>query len=352
VEASLSFPKFIVPFFSVNSTGAFMPKTKISLAYDLLNKRKLYTMQSVEAEFGYVWKENIQKEHTLNPFSITYVQPMQVSQMYLDSAENDPTLYKAIEKQFILGANYNFNYNQLHGRSQFSTGFYFNGNVDLSGNVAGLITGANAKTGDSVMILNAKFSQYTRLEAEPRYHLQLSPTMVLANRIIIGVGLPYGNSLALPYVKQFFIGGTSSIRAFRTRTIGPGTYKDTTTTGFVPDQSGDLKLELNTELRAKLFSVIHGAVFVDAGNIWLLNPDPNKPGAKFSKEFMKELAVGGGIGLRLDVAFLVVRLDVAIPFRKPYLPDGQRWVFDRIDFSSRQWRSENIVWNLGIGYPF
>lgn len=352
LETSLSFPRFLIPFFSVNSTGAFMPKTTILLGYDILNKQKLYTMQSFRSEFGYVWKENLQKEHTLNPVSITYVQPLYVSEEYKNSALDDPTLYKAIEKQFILGSTYNFNYNQLQGRSAFSSGFYFNGNVDLSGNIAGLVTGANAKTGDSVMILNAKFSQYARFEPEARIHLQVSPTSVWANRIIIGVGLPYGNSLSLPYIKQFFIGGTSSVRAFRSRSVGPGTYKDTTVSTFLPDQSGDLKLELNTELRGKLFSIIHGAVFVDAGNIWLFNSDSNKAGAKFSKDFIKELAVGGGVGLRLDVSFLVVRLDVAIPFRKPYLPDGQRWVFNQIDFSSREWRRENIIFNLGIGYPF
>ena len=111
-------------------------------------------------------------------------------------------------------------------------------------------------------------------------------------------------------------------------------------------------MELNTELRAKLFSIVHGAIFIDAGNIWLFNDDSLKPGAKFSKNFLKEIAVGGGVGLRFDVSFLVIRLDMAIPFRKPWLVDKERWVIDEINFRSPAWRKQNIVWNLGIGYPF
>ena len=121
---------------------------------------------------------------------------------------------------------------------------------------------------------------------------------------------------------------------------------------FFPDQSGDIKLELNTEYRAKLVSVINGAVFVDAGNIWLYNKDPLKPGAEITNEFLKQLAVGAGVGLRADVSFLVLRLDLAFPLRKPYLPEGQRWVIDLVDFGSSSWRKNNLVLNIAIGYPF
>src|SRR5690606_2963549 len=117
-------------------------------------------------------------------------------------------------------------------------------------------------------------------------------------------------------------------------------------------QSGDLKLELNTEYRAKLFSIVHGALFVDAGNIWLVNEDENRPGGKFSKDWFNENAVGTGDGLRFDITFLVLRLDLAFPLRKPWLPEGERWVLDDIDFGSKTWRRDNLVFNLAIGYPF
>jgi outer membrane protein assembly factor BamA len=121
---------------------------------------------------------------------------------------------------------------------------------------------------------------------------------------------------------------------------------------FLPDQSGDIKLEMNSEYRMKLFSVVRGAIFVDAGNIWLYNENKEKPGAKFSKDFLNELAVGTGVGLRFDLSFLILRTDLAFPLRKPYLPQGNRWVIDQVDFGDRQWRKENLVFNLAIGYPF
>lgn len=350
LETNLAFPRFLVPFVNINTKSGYVPRTNILLAYDLLNKSKLYTMNSFRAGFGYNWKETLEKEHQLFPISITYVQPLKITPMYTDSARNNPTLQKAIEKQFILGSTYNFNYNPLQGDKK--TGLYFNGNLDLSGNIAGLLSGANVNQGKERFVFGAPFSQYVKVEGDVRHYSGLSKNTIWANRLIVGFGYPYGNSTALPFIKQFFVGGTNSIRAFRSRSLGPGTYQDTLNTGFLADQSGDIKLEMNTELRAKLFSIVQGAIFVDAGNIWLYNKDSNRPGAEFGKDFLKEIAVGGGVGLRFDISFLVLRLDLAIPLRKPYLPDGERWVFDKIDFKSGRWRKENLVFNLGIGYPF
>jgi outer membrane protein insertion porin family len=352
LETKMAIPRFVIPFFTINPRGGFMPKTNILLAYDILNKQKLYFMQSFRASFGYDWKESLQKEHQFNPISITYVQPLVITQLYQDSAANNRILLKAVEKQFILGSNYNYNYNGLQGKPPLSGGTYFNGNVDISGNVAGLITGANAKNENPKTIFNAEFSQYVKLEGDFRKYIKLSPKSVWANRAIVGIGVPYGNSRELPYIKQFFVGGTNSIRAFRSRSLGPGTYRDTATTTFLPDESGDIKLELNTEYRVQLAGPLNGAVFVDAGNIWLFNNVDTLPGAKFSKDFLKELAVGAGVGFRFDISFLIIRLDVAFPLRKPWLPDGQRWVINQINFGDPAWRRENLVYNLGIGYPF
>lgn len=351
LESNLSFPRFLIPFFNVSNKGGFIPKTNMLLGYDVLIKQKLYRMNSFRAGFSYIWKNNIRNEHQFSPISINYVQPAFISQQYRDSIVNNPSLAKAVEKQFILGATYNYNYSQIQDNI-FTTGIYFNGNADISGNIAGLLTGANVKDGKPGYILGAQFSQYLRLETDFRYYHKLGRTSVLANRIIIGASVPYGNSQALPFVKQFFAGGNNSVRAFRSRALGPGSYAQPATSNFLPDQSGDMKLELNTELRAQLFSIVHGAVFVDAGNIWLYNDDPNKPGARFSNHFLKELAVGTGVGLRFDISFLVLRFDLAFPLRKPSLPDGERWVIRQIKFGDADWRKQNLIFNIGIGYPF
>jgi outer membrane protein insertion porin family len=347
-EASLSIPRFITPFFRANPPGGFVPKTKFSIAYDILRRQKLYTMNSFRVNAGYLWRESFQKEHTFYPVSVTYVQPLLITEAYEDSIAENPTLAKAVEKQFILGSSYNYNYNGL--TDPFNTGFYFNGLIDLSGNVAGLVSGANVKENRPKYILNAQFSQYLKFETDLRYYLNITPgAAVLANRLIVGVGFPYGNSRELPFIKQFFIGGTNSIRAFRSRTVGPGTYLPDPSTNLIAEQSGDIKLEMNTELRARLIGILHGAVFVDAGNIWLFNDNPLKPGAKFSKTFLSELAVGAGVGLRFDISFLVLRFDLAFPLRDP---GEKRWLINQIDPLSPTWRRENLVFNLGIGYPF
>jgi len=120
----------------------------------------------------------------------------------------------------------------------------------------------------------------------------------------------------------------------------------------LPDQPGDIKIELNTELRFKIASIIRGALFVDAGNIFTNRTDVARPGSRFSKDFLKQLAVGTGAGLRFDVSFLVLRMDVAFPIRKPFLPNGPKWVINEIEFGDPDWRRENLIFNLAIGYPF
>lgn len=356
-EATLTLPRFLIPFFNFNTRGGFVPQTNIQVGFDLLNKQELYTLKSFRGSYGYSWKENFRTEHEFNPISVTYVQPLNVTQEYRDSVAKNPILLNAIDTQFILGSNYSYLYNQLTGGNNdpFKGGLYFNGTLDVSGNVAGLIKKGNIQQGKPSEIFGVVFSQYVKAQTDFRYYLKTGKTNVLANRIIVGIGYPYGNSLSLPFIKQFYIGGNNSIRAFRSRSVGPGTYVDPndSTSSFLPDQSGDLKLELNTELRAKLYSIFHGALFVDAGNIWLYNDNPQRPrpGGKFSKDFLKELAVGAGVGLRVDITFLVLRIDVAFPLRKPWLAEKDRWVIDQIKWT-KDWRRENLVFNLAIGYPF
>ncbi|MGY0038369.1 BamA/TamA family outer membrane protein [Pedobacter sp. NJ-S-72] len=156
----------------------------------------------------------------------------------------------------------------------------------------------------------------------------------------------------MPFVKQFFAGGTNDIRGFASRSLGPGTYKVADTVQFA-DQSGDIKIMLNTELRFKLVSVLYGALFADAGNVWLRKEDPSRAGSGFKlKNALDEMAISTGAGLRVDAKIFVIRLDVAFPIRKPYLPEGQRWVLDQVAFGDKGWRKDNLVYNIGIGYPF
>ncbi|WP_406845400.1 BamA/TamA family outer membrane protein [Flavobacterium soyae] len=351
-ETSLTWPRFITPF-NIEGNSEYVPRTKATLRYEYQKRTQLYALNSFNTSFGYLWKENIRKEHQLNVIDVTYVSPNHVTPEYLEDIEEDAALGKVIEKQLIFGPTYSYTYTNTMQKRRKNT-IYFNGELDLAGNLTGLVTGANIKKNDTIKIFGVPFSQYVKIRSDFRHYLKLGKESELASRLIVGAGFAYGNSNTLPTSKQFVVGGTNSIRAFRARTLGPGSYviPPTTNNNYTPDQSADLKLEFNTEYRAKLFSIVRGAVFLDAGNIWLLNADPDKPGAEISKDFMKQIAVGAGAGLRFDLSFLILRTDLAIPLRNPSLPDGQRWVIDDINLGSSTWRKDNLILNIAIGYPF
>ncbi len=354
-EVKLGIPRFVIPLININPRGGFVPRTNILVGYDWLYRQRLYTLNSFRMAYGYSWKESAQKEHNLYPISIQYVQPLMVTQLYKDSLGNNPALQKIIDTQFILGATYNYQYNQLIGRVP-NNAFYFNGLIDVSGNIAGLINRNIIKEGDTARMFGAPFSQYVKAEFDFRYYRKLDNNgNVWANRLIIGTGLPYGNSRELPFIKQFFAGGNNSLRGFRSRSVGPGSYRAPgldVPGSFVPDQTGDLKLEINSELRFRIVKPVFGALFIDAGNVWLYNESAIKPGAKLSNNWFKEMAASTGVGIRLDLSVLVLRLDLAFPIRKPWLPESERWVFDQISLGDRDWRRQNLIFNLAIGHAF
>jgi len=317
-----------------------------------LTRVKLYSLESFRAAYGYLWKESLQKEHEFYPVSITYALPLNVTPTYDSLIHQDTLLARAIQRQFILGSTYQYNYNQLAIGFQPVNAFYFNGILDLSGNIAGLVSGANFKEGNEVKIRNVPFAQYIKMEFDGRYYRKIGLYSSWANRIIVGIGIPYGNSVQLPFIKQFFVGGNNSLRGFRSRSVGPGTYRYPFITNFLPDETGDIKLELNTEFRPRISGPLYGALFLDAGNIWLMNDSnyTHKPGGKFTGKFLNQLAVDAGFGLRLDITLFVIRFDVGFPLRKPWVIPP--WVLNQLQLNKQQGRRENIIYNLAIGYPF
>ena len=351
-EANFAMPRFVVPFFYIQTYGGYAPRTNIKFGYDILQRQKLYTLNSYRLQYGYFWKESIQKQHELYPISINYVQPLNVTARYDSLERRYPGLNKSIEPQFILGSTYQYNYNQLANGLQPINAYYFNGLVDLSGNIAGALTGANVKKGDTAKIRNTPFAQYVKFEAEARYYRKIGLNDNWASRIDVGIGLPYGNSVELPYIKQFFVGGTNSLRGFRSRAVGPGIYVPGDTSAILPDQTGDIKFEINTEYRPHISGPIYGAVFLDAGNIWLVNDSnyTHKPGAQFTSKWFSQLAVDAGVGIRFDITVFVIRFDIGFPLRKPWLQNP--WVINQIRLGDSRWRKNNLVYNLAIGYPF
>ena len=343
VDLSLFVPRIIGPVqFQTNS--GFIPKTRFRLGYEYFNQAAEYTLNTFKASFGYVWKEAITKEHTLELLRVNLVNPTHIDPLFQKQLDTNIVLARSLEKTFIIGPTYNFNFNSQLQPNHDKNNFYFNGNIDLSANIVGIASGANVqKTGIQKTIFNVPYAQYIRTEVDFRHYLSFSRTTVLASRISGGIGFAYGNSYTMPFIKEFFAGGANDIRAFRSRSLGPGSYyAGNRDSAFIADQPGDIKMEVNTELRFKIFSYFNLAFFVDAGNDWTLRYDSSRVGSQISNSWPSQIAVGVGTGLRLDISILLLRLDWGIPVREPWLTAGHRWVFDM----------KNTVLNFAIGYPF
>lgn len=348
VESNLAIPRFLVPFVRIKPSSVYPPQTIITAGYNYYLRSGLYRIHTLNTGFGYNWRENAQKEHKFFPFNITYVRTDTLDK----NAEMDVNLSNLIFNGIIFGPTYEYTYNTQTENSRNQNDFYFQGIADLSGNLVGIAQGASAD--DPKRFLGARYAQYLKFQTDFRFYRRLNSKQTIASRLLLGYGYSYGNSTQLPNIKQFFSGGSSSLRGFNSRLVGPGTYNENYLTGknTYIEMLGDMKLEASVELRGKLYSILEGAIFADAGNIWLQRANPSFPGGAFSKNFYKELAVDAGLGLRFDLTILLLRFDFGIPLRKPWLPEGQRWVFNDIRFGDPVWRKENIIFSLAIGYPF
>ena len=355
-QVELTFPRFLLPFKIKSSSSFYVPKTRLLLSYNYLKRVNYFDMRTFQFVYGFKWKENIRKEHELNPIDISYTKVGNQSDAFSTLLDSIPFLKKSYEEQFIAGGSYSFTYNEqmLTGKKLQS---YFRLESELAGNVFSLanrIGGVKVSSANPSTILGSIYSQYAKLSIDGRTYYNFKDKNKLAVRLFAGVAKPFGNSAVMPYSKQFFSGGPNSIRAFQINSVGPGTYDQKTDTLGIVQIGGDIKLEMNAEYRFGIYRFFKGALFVDAGNVWLQKSNPSNLGTPFQfSGFMKELAVGAGVGMRIDVSFFILRFDLAMPLRKkPELEDNFRWVTNEINFGSSVWRKDNLVLNVAIGYPF
>jgi len=347
-EVSLLFPRFVTPF-KIAENNYFPPKTKFTLGYQWFRRQALYTKNFFRLQYDLTWKVKVNLEHTFSPVSITYSTTSAFSPQYQALVNQVPVLAQSNLPEVIVGSFYNFTFHSINPKA--SNIFYLNWNFDAAGNAIGLIQ--KPAGAYSSKLFGAYFSQYVKLDADFRYNRKLDDNTYWASRIIIGAGFPYGNSAFLPFSRQFIIGGASSIRGFSPRQLGPGRVRaDALQQLYLPQVGGDYKLEMNTELRFPFTSKLKGALFIDAGNIWTKDTVLYGKAAQFSGQFLNDIAVSAGIGFRLDISILIIRLDIAFPLREPYLARGKEWVIRDFQPLLSAWRRENLVYNIAIGYPF
>jgi len=343
-KTSIYFPKIIFPFYNFSNEFKLRnPKTKVSLEYGYTDRINFFALRNLNGKVGYEWMQNAKLKHVLDLAGFTYIRPDTIN--YNIFRDNEYFL-RSIEKQVILGSGYTLNYSDnTNKKNTFSAQLSF----ETAGNIAHLINKTRIKNSDYYLIMGIPYAQFVRVNVDLRKNIHLAKYAQYAMRFTSGIGVAYGNSLEMPFIRQFFVGGTNSLRAWRVRSIGPGKYPSFENTF---DNTGDFKLECNVEQRFPLYSVMKGAVFTDLGNVWNLKENPDKPGGVLSSQFYNQLAWCGGMGFRFDFTYFILRLDLAVPFHDPRYTGDERWQIKRyLTFKKQDIKDLTIV-NLAIGYPF
>jgi outer membrane protein insertion porin family len=355
-EVSFAIPRLLTFIKTRKVKSGNTPQTILSLQENYQRWLEYYTLNSVNFNFGYNWRTQKKHHHILNPFFVNVVSLLNTTDAFDELIDNNPLLKIGFDNSVIMGYNYMFSLTTQKNPTDRSY-IYFSAYAESAGNENYLIAKMAGKDEMPYKVFNTPFAQYAKVDVEFRHYLNFKRGSSLVSRFAPGVGAAYGNSIVMPYIKQFYMGGPNTLRAFPFRSIGPGRFSSLSDSesGVVNpiEQAGDIKLMLNLEYRYKIYKFVKGALFVDMGNVWLRNEDPARPESGFVwNEFYKQLAIGTGAGIRLDFDFFVLRTDVGIPLHKPFSPEGERWIhqFSYPDFKS--WRRDNLVWNIAIGYPF
>ncbi len=341
IDISLDMPMFLLPFANGIAWQRTRPHTTISVGGSY-QYRYWYERILANVSFGYNWSHKRNTLHQLLPIDITFVRMVNIDPSFEQrlQAINDLRLKYQYSNHFIHGTRYDFAYsNQQYGtRKDFSVVRF---SAESAGNLLSLLGGETDSNGVHC-IFGSPYAQYVRFGGEYTRYFYIFNKSTIVTRIMLGAGLPYGNSVAMPYEKSFFGGGPTTIRAWQLRHLGPGSY----TGDAMLERVGDLQLVANLEGRFPIVSILEGAVFADLGNVWLLNPSDQYPGGEFQMDkLLEEIAIGIGIGLRLNVSVATLRLDFGIPLYDPGCTEETRW-------RPIHWKFNQIVTNFGINYPF
>ncbi len=348
-EANLRIPKFLMPIPSKeNFIRKHDPRTVLLAGYNY-QKVPVYARSVANITLGYSWNGNKYTRFNINPLSFNVVRLHYVDPEFQAMIDTVSYLAYSYRDVRILGGRYDFVFNnQVIQKSRD----YWNIRLgfDVAGNLAALFyrVGNAAKAEDGTYhLFKQPFAQFLKGEVDATYNLRINAVSSIVYRFFAGVGWAYGNSRVMPFEDQYFGGGANDIRAWMVRSLGPGSY-------VMPESSfvnltADMKLEANAEYRFKLFWILEGALFVDAGNIWTVRPDEDRPGSQFRfNSFLDDVAVGTGLGLRLDFKFVLLRADFGMKLRDPQATDGSKWIPINGTFD----RKQDLTMVIGIGYPF
>lgn len=341
ITGYLSFPRLLLPRF-IQRTRRELNWTRFSLGADLLNRPKYFRMAQFNIGFNYEWKRSRHVSNIFTPFKFTYTRLLHTTADFDSICQQNRAIALSFQNQCIPKMEYTYIYENNRARNTFNWSF----TATEAGNIFAGIWALAGNKGEK-RIFGTPFSQFVKGQTQIVYGHAFRNDNWLVTRFLVGAEHAYGNSTVVPYGEQFYIGGANSIRAFTVRSLGPGSYRPPYGERYgYYDQTGTFKLEWNLEYRFPIIGVLHGAVFLDTGNIWLLKNDPDRPGGKLEmRSFFKDIAVGTGIGLRVDIKMFIVRGDLGIGIHAPY-ETGKRGYYNMESFG------KSLAFHLAIGYPF
>lgn len=344
LTVGLSFPRFILPF-RLSTRNINMPRTKVEVSFNYQD-RPYYRRDLSRATWTYSWRSlNGRYSYQLRPIDINWINVGYMNNEFFNSLRNE-YLRQSYRTQAIVGLSGSYTYNNQN-KNIGGNATLLRINFESAGNLMNLIGRTFSERTDEgyYNVLGVRFSQYVRGDVSLSRKIVLGEKTALAGRIFAGCGVPYSNSKALPFDRLFYVGGSNSMRGWTPRTLGPGNTPAEDTP--YPVQMGDMRLEGNLEFRFPIWGMFHGATFVDVGNVWYLGRDKTQvpaDGVFHIDKFYKQLGMNTGLGLRIDITFVILRLDWGIQIHNPNRPEGQRWIHD--------FRWKNTALNFGVGFPF
>ncbi len=345
LQTSLAFPRLLAPKFIPRSRRD-LNWTTISLGGSVLNRPKYFMMAEYNMGITYEWRATQHATNSLTPFKLTYNKLMRTTAEFDSVMAMNPAVALSFESRFIPQLSYTYTYDKWLERER-NNEITFTALFTEAGNIFDAVYDL-CKVKGVKKLFGIPFSQFVKGQVQLVWNHRLFPKQDhwIVSRVLLGAAHAYGNAREVPYSEQFYIGGANSIRAFTVRSIGPGSYrapKDLVNGYF--DQTGTFKFEINSEYRFPIVGDLHGAAFIDAGNIWLLKNDPHRPGGKLEgKTFLKDIALGTGAGIRYDLGMMVIRLDVGYGLHTPY-SNGTPHYFN-VAFK------DAFAVHLALGYPF
>lgn len=359
VSAGLRFPRFLL--LSGDKFRKTVPSTEIKASYNYQDRPE-YKRNIISTSYTYSGSHK-KLYFQFSPIQLNIVRLFNIDPAFYESLSGNPFMRNAYQDHFDFGLGGTLYYTTNTDVTPHSTYHYFRFQLNSAGNLLSLFNPVMPKNPDgSRTIWNTPYSQYVRGEftAGKTWVFGKNDRQSVATRLLAGAGFAYGNSEALPFEQHFYAGGANSLRGWQARSVGPGlSAKDTTF--VIPNQTGDMKFEANLEYRFGLFWKVNGALFLDAGNVWTFNdkqydgasqgtnssiPATN-PGKISAGNFIDGIAMDWGAGLRLDLNFILVRIDLGIVLRDPSREAGNRWAPP-----SRWFRRDGFSVHFGVGYPF